>query len=439
MRMIFQAASWGLIALLRERRCAIRGRPSATPPLEWIDAATGHRVIRLSTEAGTRSMYFHQNSITPDGRYVITEGTAGIVAIEIATRKNTLIVPGKVRALFVGRKSGLVYFSRSEGAGDSEQRTATTIFTVPATGGEPRRIAQIDRGFIGSVNADETLLLGVYAERAYQLEQGPRDPRFDANYAATGKDGKPLTFAEAKEVRLLQREQARIPMAMFTVNTATGEQKIIHQSTDWLNHLQFSPTDPQELIFCHEGPWHRVDRVWAMKLGGKPRLVHRRTMNMEIAGHEFFDVDGKTIWYDLQTPRGEVFWLASAAPDGTRRWYHVDRDHWSVHFQISPDGKTVRRRRRRRGNGGAREGRQVAVPVHAAGDSGRRGDLGAECRRPRASRNAARRTAGRHEEARLPPGAEHHLHARRQVAHLPLEHARRRAHLHGGAGRKAGS
>jgi hypothetical protein len=62
-------------------------------------------------------------------------------------------------------------------------------------------------------------------------------------------------------------------------------------------------------------------------------------MNMEIAGHEFFDVDGKTIWYDLQTPRGEVFWLGAAAPDGKRRWYHVDRDQWSVHFNISPDGR----------------------------------------------------------------------------------------------------
>ena len=99
------------------------GQPRARPPTEWIDPATGHRVIRLSTEAGTRSMYFHQNSVTPDGRFVITEGTAGIVAIEIATRKNKLIVPGKVRALFVGRKTGLVYFSQSEGAGDSEQRT----------------------------------------------------------------------------------------------------------------------------------------------------------------------------------------------------------------------------------------------------------------------------------------------------------------------------
>ena len=88
---------------------------------------------------------------------------------------------------------------------------------------------------------------------------------------ATGKDGKPLTFAEAKEVRLQQREEARIPMAMFTVNTSTGEQSIVHRSTAWLGHLQFSLTDPQLLMFCHEGPWHRVDRIWSMRLGGRSR------------------------------------------------------------------------------------------------------------------------------------------------------------------------
>jgi oligogalacturonide lyase len=196
MRAARTAISLGLIAMFGCVRVQ-SAEPGTTAPLEWIDPDTGHRVIRLSTEPGTRSLYFHQNSITPDGRFVIAESNAGIVAIEIASRKNVLIVPGKARALFVGRKSGLVYFSKSDGAGDSEQRTATTIFTVPASGGRPKQIARIERGFIGSINADETLLLGVYAERAYQLEQGPRDPRFDANYAATGKDGKPLSFAEA--------------------------------------------------------------------------------------------------------------------------------------------------------------------------------------------------------------------------------------------------
>ncbi|MDF3021289.1 MAG: oligogalacturonate lyase [Steroidobacteraceae bacterium] len=313
---------------------------AAAPPTEWVDAATGHRVIRLSTEAGTRSIYFHQNSITPDGRFVLVEMKDGLGVIEIATRRNTRLVDGNVRALFVGRKTGLIYFSRGEDAGRPEQQKQVGIYTVMATGGKPKLVATIPLGSIGSINADETLLLGSYAEREWQLEQGPRDPRFEANYAATGKDGKPLTFAEAKEVRLLQREQAQIPMKMFTVNTKTGEQKIIHESTAWLGHLQFSLTDPQLLMFCHEGPWHRVDRIWTMKLGGEPRLMHQRTMNMEIAGHEFFDNDGKTVWYDLQTPRGEVFWLANVTPEGKRTWYKVERDQWSVHFQIAPDGKT---------------------------------------------------------------------------------------------------
>src|SRR5262245_51706220 len=314
---------------------------AAEPPVEWIDPDTGHRVIRLSTEPGTRSLYFHQNSVTPDGRFVIVSSPGGISAIEIATRKTRLLVPGKDTPLFVGRKTGLVYFARTEGAGVSEQQTPTRVFTVSVEGGKPREVAKIARGMIGSVNADETLLMGVFAERDFALETGPRDSRFDANYAAKGADGKPLTFADAKEVRLKARAESKIPMEMFTVDLKTGEQRTIHRSTDWLNHLQFSPVDPTLIMFCHEGPWHGLDRVWSMRLGGaEPHLVHRRTMNMEIAGHEFFDVNGRSLWYDLQTPRGEDFWLAAAEPDGSgRRWYHVDRDHWSVHYNISPDGK----------------------------------------------------------------------------------------------------
>lgn len=313
---------------------------AAEPPVEWIDPDTGHRVIRLSTEPGTRSLYFHQNSVTPDGRFVIVSSPGGISAIEIATRKTRLLVPGKDTPLFVGRKSGLVYFARTEGAGVSEQQTPTRVFTVSVDGGKPREVAKIDRGMIGSVNADETLLLGVFAERDFALESGPRDSRFDANYAARGVDGKPLTFADAKEVRLKARAEAKIPMEMFTVNLKTGEQRTIHKSTDWLNHLQFSPVDPSLIMFCHEGPWHGLDRVWSMRIGEQePHLVHRRTMNMEIAGHEFFDVNGRSLWYDLQTPRGEDFWLAKAQPDGTdRQWYHLERDQWSVHYNMAPDG-----------------------------------------------------------------------------------------------------
>jgi oligogalacturonide lyase len=94
-------------------------------------------------------------------------------------------------------------------------------------------------------------------------------------------------------------------------------------------------------MFCHEGPWHKVDRIWTIRTDGSDiKLVHQRTQIMEIAGHEFWSADGKTIWYDLQTPRGEDFWVAGFdVSSGARTWWHLQRNEWGVHFNVSPDGK----------------------------------------------------------------------------------------------------
>jgi oligogalacturonide lyase len=140
-----------------------------------------------------------------------------------------------------------------------------------------------------------------------------------------------------------RRLAARLPMAMFTMSIQTGEIKVIHRATDWLNHLLFSPTDPNLLMFCHEGPWHKIDRIWTINTtSGKITKIHTRTMAMEIFGHEFWSADGKLIWYDLQTPRGEVFWLASYNVEtGERRWYSLQRDEWSIHFNVPRDGSPI--------------------------------------------------------------------------------------------------
>lgn len=99
--------------------------------------------------------------------------------------------------------------------------------------------------------------------------------------------------------------------------------------------------DPTLLMFCHEGPWHKVDRIWTIRTDGSGlKKIHTRTMAMEIWGHEFWSADGKTIYYDLQIPRGEDFWLvAYEVETGRRRWYHLQRDEWSIHFNVTKDGK----------------------------------------------------------------------------------------------------
>ena len=134
---------------------------------------------------------------------------------------------------------------------------------------------------------------------------------------------------------------AGTPKMLYTIDIKTGAFRKIYTENDWTNHLQMSPTDPNLIMFCHEGPWHYNDRVWTIRTDGTGlRLMHERTMNMEIAGHEFFSADGKTVWYDLQTPKSTVFWLAGVElATGHRTWYHLERNEWSVHFNVSADGK----------------------------------------------------------------------------------------------------
>jgi len=50
--------------------------------------------------------------------------------------------------------------------------------------------------------------------------------------------------------------------------------------------------------------------------------------------------DGKIIWYDLQTPKSQVFWLGGVElATGKKIRYKLQKKEWSVHFNVAPDGK----------------------------------------------------------------------------------------------------
>lgn len=307
------------------------------PPAEWIDSDTGHRVIRLSREAGSQSLYFHQNAYTTEGDKLIITSPTGVSTINLKMREIEKVIDGRVNVIVVGRKTRQVYYTKDN-----------TLFATHLDTKATKEIIKLPfRGGLSSVNADETLLLGARTEVAGQGPYGGgqsqrqygTNPEFREQQL--GPDGKPLTFAERKEVMMNNRLEQRLPMSMYTVNINTGEIKTILKTTDWLGHLQFSPTDPNLIMFCHEGPWHKVDRIWTIRTDGSGLTkIHTRTMNMEIAGHEFFSNDGRVIWYDLQIPRGEDFWLAGyEIATGKRTWYHMQRNDWSVHFNVSRDGK----------------------------------------------------------------------------------------------------
>jgi len=289
-------------------------------PREWIDPDTGHRVVRLSDEPGSASLYFHQNAYTPDGSKLIITTPTGLSTIDLKTRKIEKVVEGRVNVIITGRKTGQVYYNKQGVVYATDLNTKVT-----------REVAKLPaRTSIASVNADETLLAGI-------IDEGPPPPAPIPGATPQGPRGDSYPGkGEMMERRLAERR----PLQLITVSTKTGEVKTLLKGTDWFNHIQFSPTDPTLLMFCHEGPWHKVDRTWTIRTDGTALTqIHRRTMNMEIEGHEFFSGDGKMIWYDLQTPKSQVFWLAGYnVSTGERTWYHLERSEWSVHFNVSPDG-----------------------------------------------------------------------------------------------------
>ncbi len=302
-----------------------QARAADDPPKEWIDPDTGHRVVRLSDEPGSESFYFNINPFTPDGKKMAFTSPTGIFSIDLATRQIEKVVEGqRLRVIMVGRKTGAVYYSQR-----------TNVFSADLETKAVRKIAELPPGSRASaVNCDETLLAGtslILDENQLKEEQA-RMESLESNSDSARKN---------KARNIEQRFEKHLPMELFFLNSQTGEMKKFNRGNDWLNHLLFSPSDPNLLMFCHEGPWHKLDRIWLIRSDGSElRNIHKRTMNMEIAGHEFWSADGKTAWYDLQTPRGEDFWVAGFdVASGERTWYHLLRDEWSVHFNVSPDGE----------------------------------------------------------------------------------------------------
>jgi oligogalacturonide lyase len=272
--------------------CAQTEAPrTAEPPRTWVDTATGHRVVRLTDEPGSASLYFNQNWFTPDGTKLVYTSPTGIYTLDLATHASKRVVEGRVRLVEAGKKTPSVFYIKT-GA----------IYYTNTESGATREVAKLPpNGSVATINADETLIAGTFTEAA-----GPSNNA----YSTPGQQAQNLNQPANKGQMMEERLAAHIPMGMFVIDTRTGESKTILRSTDWLNHLLFSPTDPTLLMFCHEGPWHKVERIWTIRTDGSQvtpsasqlTKVHTRTMEMEIFGHEFWSIDGKTIYYDLQIP-----------------------------------------------------------------------------------------------------------------------------------------
>jgi oligogalacturonide lyase len=327
---------------------ALSARAADELPRSWIDPDTGHRVVQLSTEPNSSSLYFTQYAYTNGGTKLIMMTRHGVDLVTVSTGQIEHVMEN-------GPGSG--DFSRNEGGSvfQAGRKTGKIFLTkggyVCSLDPDTKVLTQLAKlppgGSVVTVNSDETLAAGSITEGAQRSAEGRQRgaraetvPPPPGGYAPgtpqPGHDDYP-----GKMDMMIRRHAQMLPMTIFTINLQTGEVKKLYQTNDWINHFQFSPTDPTLMSFAHEGPWWLTDRVWLFRVDGKsqPMLVHQRTMRMEIANHEYWSADGQSLNYDLETPMNEVFWVANYnVYTGQRTWYHITLDQWSIHYNRSPDG-----------------------------------------------------------------------------------------------------
>jgi len=362
---------------------AMAAEPSA--PSEWIDPATGHVMVRLSKEPGTASLYFHNNGYTPDGKKLVIVTPEGLATVNLQTRAIDLVVPGfklpmsKSSGIEVSRKENVVYYNTRV---NGQNVINATNLDTHAT----RQVVVLPfGGDFGGLNSDDTFLVGDYTAggggggrrgrgagtAAGNVTTGNTtvgnittngvSSAAPVNLTASGMPAGNVTAGNSTAEAVAGGNATAVATGgrrgngrggrgnggggqtkeFFTVNIKTGEIKTFFPSPDNLNHVQSSPTDPNLFLYAHEGNWAQVDRIWTMHYDGSGnKLMHARSMPNEIAGHEFFSHDGKWVYYDLQTPESVQFWIGGVnVASGERVRYPLERAEWSVHYNVSWDGK----------------------------------------------------------------------------------------------------
>jgi oligogalacturonide lyase len=129
---------------------------AADIPTDWVESDTGHRINRLSSDNESSSLYFHQNSYTPEGDKVIFDTPRGIAAVDLTTlgskppQVDILVSNGYV--LTVSRKAREVYCSRNGG--------------LWAVNVDTHKLREILASRVIAVNCDETFAV----RTTYQID-----------------------------------------------------------------------------------------------------------------------------------------------------------------------------------------------------------------------------------------------------------------------------
>jgi len=260
------------------------------------DETTGVEVVRLSDDVGdTIHPYFTQPLFSSDGKILLVEsdrtGFWQLYSLEVDT--------GLVTQL-------------TEESGIEPHRSCL----------DPERL--VAYYFSGRI-LKSVELSTLRTEEIYVVPEG-----FCPSIPSLSADGLYLAFSYSERLHLSVRDWMwehlyRRPRSMvIRVDLESGMAEALWGECEWISHVNISPVDADIVLFCHEGPWELVQRMWVVKASTHevwPLVKQKRYL--QACGHEFFTRDGKVVTQYAERDR-------------------ADRNEWRrFNLIVNPDGEEL--------------------------------------------------------------------------------------------------
>ncbi len=296
------------------------GDTTRIDPITVTDPITGAAVTRITDGVGdTIFPYFTQALFTDDGRSVLLSGNRS----------------GTWQAYLLGLDSGEMRQLTDEPDGIS-----THCSTVLPT---QNAVAVLAGRSVKRISLDD-----LSSETLYETPEG-----FRPSILSPTGDGASVTFCYSEVLNLstrtgkiysdfLEHLYRRPTSVVMRVSTDGSGAEALWGEREWISHVNVSLTDPDIVCFCHEGPWHLVQRLWIVRAGTHevwPLLLQRR--HLDRSGHEYFTASGRVVtqWATRETPTSSqsTHFNAVVDPSGENlEMFRYDGPHPS-HIQTSPD------------------------------------------------------------------------------------------------------
>ena len=286
------------------------------------------------------------------------------------------------------------YFTSPQFSGDGRY----TVFVSDFTGRV--RVKNPDAPAIGKVGFGELFLLELDTGKAVQLTEGEAIKMGHGAHAMLREDGKKAYYYSNEYVKevdcstLESRELMRIPATynfhslsasrdcryiafcvveeipllsacfatldsdatpgsreryfneprslVFRYDLEKDKAEVVTGGHARLTHVSLTPDDADWMLYCHDGPWYLVQRMWMARVGAdevKPLVIQQK--GLEAVGHEFFTPSGRVgAQYSYRYKPDMPFFLFADLyidPDGgnQERYYYPYRR--TKHASVSCD------------------------------------------------------------------------------------------------------